>query len=157
MSNRRYNKRYSEESERMEEEGELPEVLWSSPEEPDEGINDSPFKSSDEDERLETQVKRELKEEGICNAESKKRVKRDTENSPVELPERKMRKSIDIDEDLTRDTHWYVLRALQEDNETPVLDSEVNLVNWDHPIGRKVSLNASSEDDKKHYLKVFKT
>jgi hypothetical protein len=40
MSNRRYNKRYSEESERMEEEGELPEVLWSSPEE---GINDSPF------------------------------------------------------------------------------------------------------------------
>jgi hypothetical protein len=38
-----------------------------------------------------------------------------------------------------------------------VLDSEVNLVNWDHPIGRKFSLNASSEDDKKHYLKVFKT
>jgi hypothetical protein len=59
MSNRRYNKRYSEESER-EEEGELPEVLWSSPEEPDEGINDSPFKSSDEDERLESQVKRKL-------------------------------------------------------------------------------------------------
>jgi hypothetical protein len=49
MSNKRYNKRYSEESERMEEEGELPEVLWSSPEEPDEGINDSPFKSSSED------------------------------------------------------------------------------------------------------------
>jgi hypothetical protein len=32
----------------------------------------------------------------------------------------------------------------------------VNLVNWEHPIGRKVSLNVSSIGDKKHYLKVFK-
>jgi hypothetical protein len=92
MSNRRYNKRYSEESERMEEEGELPEVLWSSPEEPDEGINDSPFKSSDEDERLGTQVKKEIiKEEFPCNVDSKKRVKRDIQSSPEEEPERKTR------------------------------------------------------------------
>jgi hypothetical protein len=46
---------------------------------------------------------------------------------------------------------------LQEDDDTPVLDSEVNLVNWEHPIGKKVSLNSSSICDKKHYLKVFKT
>jgi hypothetical protein len=136
MSNRRYNKRYSEESERMEEEGELPEVLWSSPEEPDEGINDSPFKSSDEEERLESQVKKEIvKEEFPCNVDSKKRVKRDIQSSPEEQPERKTRKSNDFDEDLNSDTHWYVLQALQEDDDTPVLDSEVNLVNWDHPIG----------------------
>jgi hypothetical protein len=156
MSNKRYNKRYSEESER-EEEGELPEVLWISPEEPDEGINDSPFKSSDEDERLETQVKREIKEEFPCNVDSKKRVKRDIQSSPEEQPERKTRKSNDFDEDLNSDTHWYVLRALQEDDDTPVLDSEVDLVNWEHPIGRKVSLNSSTLGDKKHYLKVFKT
>jgi hypothetical protein len=155
MSNKRHSKRYSEESERMEEEGELPEVLWSSPEEPDEGINDSPFKSSDEDEGLETQVKKEtIKEEIPCNVDSKKRVKRDIQSSPQS--ERKTRKSNNFDGDLNSDTHWYVLRALQEDDETSVLDSEVNLVNWERPIGRKVSLNASSIGDKKHYLKVFK-
>jgi hypothetical protein len=104
MSNKRHNKRNSEESER-EEEGELPEVLWSSPEDPDEGINDSPFKSSDKDERLETQVKKEIiKEEFPCNVDSKKRVKRDIQSSPEQQPERKTRKSNDFDEDLNSDS-----------------------------------------------------
>ena len=154
MSNKRYNKTYSEES----EEGELPDVLWSSPEEPDETVKDFPFKSSDEDKRLETQVEKvkESKEEILCNVDSRKRVNRDILSSPEEQPERKTRKSNAFDEELNSDTHWYVLRALQEDDDTPLLDSEVNLVNWEHPIGKKVSLSLSSIGDKKHYLKVFK-
>jgi hypothetical protein len=112
-------------------------------------------------ERLETQVKeepREIKREiprSPGSTGSIKRVKEETQ-SPEEQPERKIRKSNEFDEFLSKDTHWCVLRALKDDDETIVYEKEINLVNWEHPIAGPISLYTLPKGDKLQYLKVFK-
>ena len=136
---------------------------YNSPEEVDYELSSVSSKEEEEEkkERLDMQVKEENKEikkeilaspSSICSG---KRVKQEP-LSPEEQPERKIRKSNEFDEFLTKDTHWYVLRALKDDNDTIVYDNEIDLVNWEHPIVGSISLYTLPKGDKLQYLKDFK-